>query len=80
MDLLVLSLSPFLYLPTGLFTADQRLRSNNRGVSSAIYTRQNPNGNQDGFDQEQEIYYMVSRLYNIFSLCYPLINFHIILF
>ena len=54
MDLLVLSLSPFLSLPTGLLTADQRLRSNNRGVSSAIYTRQNPNGNRRGYECPEE--------------------------
>ena len=40
--------------PTGLFTADQRLRSNNRGVSSAIYTRQNPNGNRRGYECPEE--------------------------
>jgi hypothetical protein len=48
----ILSLS--LSLLTGLFTADQRLRSNNRGVSSAIYTRQNPNGNRRGYECPEE--------------------------
>ena len=48
---LSLSLSPS---HVGLFTADQRLRSNNRGVSSAIYTRQNPNGNRRGYECPEE--------------------------
>ena len=39
---------------TGLFTADQVLRDNNRGVSSAIYTRQNPNGNRRGYECPEE--------------------------
>ena len=39
---------------TGLFTADQRLRTNNFGDSSAIYTRQNPNGNRRGYECPEE--------------------------
>lgn len=39
---------------TGLFTADQRLRTNNFRVSSAIYTRQNPNGNRRGYECPEE--------------------------
>ncbi|XP_065830069.1 protein DD3-3-like [Oscarella lobularis] len=39
----------------GLFTADQKLRSNNGlGYSSAIYTRQNPNGNRRGYECPEE--------------------------
>lgn len=39
----------------GLFTADQNLRNNNGlGVSSAIYTRQNPNGNRRGYECPEE--------------------------
>ena len=39
---------------TGLFTADQRLRTNSFRVSSAIYTRQNPNGNRRGYECPEE--------------------------
>ncbi|XP_076469495.1 protein DD3-3-like [Babylonia areolata] len=39
----------------GLFTADQNLKANNGfGYSSAIYTRQNPNGNQYGYECPEE--------------------------
>ena len=39
----------------GLFTADQKLRTNNGlGYSSAIYTRQNPNGNRRGYECPEE--------------------------
>ena len=39
---------------TGLFTADQRLKKNTLGDSSAIYTRQNPNGNRNGYECPEE--------------------------
>ena len=39
---------------TGLFTADQRLRTNDLGISAAIYTRQNPNGNRRGYECPEE--------------------------
>lgn len=39
----------------GLFVADQKLKSNNGlGYSSAIYTRQNPNGNRYGYECPEE--------------------------
>ncbi|KAK7102364.1 protein DD3-3-like [Littorina saxatilis] len=39
----------------GLFTADQNLKANNGlGYSSAIYTRQNPNGNRYGYECPEE--------------------------
>lgn len=38
----------------GLFTADQSLRNNARGYSSAIFTRQNPNGNRNGYECPEE--------------------------
>ena len=39
----------------GLFTADQVLRRNDRqDYSSAIYTRQNPNGNRRGYECPEE--------------------------
>jgi hypothetical protein len=38
----------------GLFTADQNLRNNNNGYSSAVYTRQNPNNNQRGYECPEE--------------------------
>lgn len=39
----------------GLFTADQKLKDNNGlGVSAAIYTRQNPNGNRYGYECPEE--------------------------
>lgn len=39
----------------GLFTADQKLNTNNGfGYSSAVYTRQNPNGNQFGYECPEE--------------------------
>ena len=37
-----------------LFTADQNLGNNNLGVSSAIFTRQNPNGNRRGYECPEE--------------------------
>eukprot|EP00912_Choanoflagellata_sp_UC4_P001276 UC4_evm1s798 len=38
----------------GLFTADQNLRRNNLGYSSAVYTRQNPNNNRRGYECPEE--------------------------
>lgn len=39
----------------GLFTADQKLKTNNGlGTSSAIYTRENPNGNRYGYECPEE--------------------------
>eukprot|EP00052_Salpingoeca_macrocollata_P005045 m.45054 g.45054 ORF g.45054 m.45054 type:complete len:771 (-) comp14625_c0_seq1:345-2657(-) len=38
----------------GLFTADQNLRNNNLGYSSAIFTRQNPNNNRRGYECPEE--------------------------
>eukprot|EP00117_Sycon_ciliatum_P009216 scpid102889/ scgid11602/ Protein DD3-3 len=38
----------------GLFTADQRLRNGPFGYSSAIYTRQNPQGNRRGYECPEE--------------------------
>jgi len=38
----------------GLFTADQKLRNNNLGYSSAVYTRQNPNNNRRGYECPEE--------------------------
>ncbi|XP_070559547.1 protein DD3-3-like [Ptychodera flava] len=38
----------------GLFTADQNLQNNANGYSSAIYTRQNPNGNRYGYECPEE--------------------------
>ncbi|XP_013394675.1 protein DD3-3-like [Lingula anatina] len=39
----------------GLFTADQKLKSNSGlGTSGAIYTRQNPNGNRRGYECPEE--------------------------
>ena len=38
----------------GLFTADQNLRKNTYGNSSAIYTRQNANGNRRGYECPEE--------------------------
>ncbi|ELT93314.1 hypothetical protein CAPTEDRAFT_225336 [Capitella teleta] len=41
--------------PVGLFTADQNLKNNNGlGISAAIYTRQNPNGNRRGYECPEE--------------------------
>lgn len=38
-----------------MFTADQKLKDNNGlGVSAAIYTRQNPNGNRYGYECPEE--------------------------
>lgn len=34
----------------GLFTADQRLNNIEKGYSSAIFTRQNPNGARNGYE------------------------------
>lgn len=39
---------------TGLFTADQKLQKNKFGVSSAIHTRQNANGNRRGYECPEE--------------------------
>ena len=39
---------------TNLFTADQNLRNNNLGISSARHTRQNPNGNRRGYECPEE--------------------------
>jgi hypothetical protein len=33
-----------------LFVADQGLRNNNKGYSSAAFTRQNPNGERNGYE------------------------------
>ncbi len=33
-----------------LFTADQNLKNNNKGYSSAAFTRQNANGNRNGYE------------------------------
>jgi hypothetical protein len=38
----------------GIFTADQNLRNNRFGYSSAIYTRQNPNNNRRGYECPEE--------------------------
>eukprot|EP00045_Choanoeca_perplexa_P015670 m.200142 g.200142 ORF g.200142 m.200142 type:complete len:605 (+) comp17050_c0_seq9:3-1817(+) len=38
----------------GLFTADQNLRNNAFGYSSAIFTRQNPNNNRRGYECPEE--------------------------
>jgi hypothetical protein len=38
----------------GLFTADQNLRNNALGYSSAVYTRQNPNNNRRGYECPEE--------------------------
>lgn len=38
----------------GLFTADQNLRNNQFGYSSAVYTRQNPNNNRRGYECPEE--------------------------
>ena len=46
--------TPHTHTHTGLFTADQRLRTNNFRDSSAIYTRQNPNGNRRGYECPEE--------------------------
>ena len=44
-----------LHLLTGLFIADQKVKTDNGlGYSSAIYTRQNPNGNQYGYECPEE--------------------------
>ena len=38
----------------GLFTADQNLNKNEKGYSSAVFTRQNPNGNRNGYECAEE--------------------------
>ena len=38
----------------GLFTADQNLKNNNKGYSSASFTRQNANGNRNGYECAEE--------------------------
>ena len=49
----MISLNPLLPL-SGLFTADQKLNRNKFGNSSAIYTRQNANGNRRGYECPEE--------------------------
>ncbi len=40
---------------SGLFIADQKLKANNGlGYSASIYTRQNPNGNRNGYECPEE--------------------------
>ena len=39
---------------SGLFTADQVLKKNDLGYSSAIFTRQNSNGNRRGYECPEE--------------------------
>lgn len=43
-----------MYMYIGLFTADQNLRQNENQISSAIYTRQNANGNRRGYECPEE--------------------------
>ena len=43
-----------MYIFEGLFTADQKLDDNNMDYSSAIFTRQNPNGNRNGYECPEE--------------------------
>lgn len=38
----------------GLFTADQNLNKNDKGYSSAVFTRQNPNGARSGYECAEE--------------------------
>lgn len=38
----------------GLFIADQKVKNNKFGYSSATYTRQNPNGNRNGYECPEE--------------------------
>ena len=38
----------------GLFTADQQLKVNDKGYSSAVFTRQNPGGNRRGYECPEE--------------------------
>ncbi len=38
----------------GLFTADQNLKNNDKGYSSAVFTRQNPNGARSGYECSEE--------------------------
>ena len=38
----------------GLFTADQNLKTNEKGYSGAVFTRQNPNGNRNGYECPEE--------------------------
>jgi hypothetical protein len=38
----------------GLFIADQILRNNQKGYSSAVFTRQNPNGDRSGYECPEE--------------------------
>ncbi|XP_052266870.1 protein DD3-3-like [Dreissena polymorpha] len=38
----------------GLFKADQKLKKNSKGYTSAIHTRQNPNGNRNGYECPEE--------------------------
>jgi len=43
-----------LSIVAGLFTADQNLKKNRMGVSSAVFTRQNPNDNRRGYECPEE--------------------------
>ena len=43
-----------IFLLLGLFIADQNVRNNKYGYSSAAYTRQNPNGNRNGYECPEE--------------------------
>lgn len=47
----------------GLFTADQILRSNEKGYSGSIYTRQNPNGNRNGYECPEARYFYLNDLF-----------------
>lgn len=39
---------------SGLFTADQALKKNKKGYIGSIYTRQNPNGERNGYECPEE--------------------------
>ena len=54
MLLFFVTISLLNFLFTGLFTADQVLKSNSLKYSSAVFTRQNPNGNQYGYECPEE--------------------------
>lgn len=54
-ECVALKSTPLMFsLSVGLFTADQNLHRNRNGVSSAIYTRQNANGNRRGYECPEE--------------------------